>query len=228
MKLLKEKELKWSAVVANCNMNRKRNLNGVNSYEKDIQFDIIEYLKKQINKNKKASWIDLCCGEGKAIIQASEVFKGLGMKNKVALEGIDLVDMFEEFNPENKIKFTVKSLVAWLPEKKYDLITCVHGLHYIGDKLLVIKKAVSVLKNTGVFIANIDLENIKNQKNILLKNELIQQFKELNIKYNSRKKILICEGHRKLQFNYIYLGADDKAGKNYTGQEVVNSFYEKK
>ena len=46
MNLLQEKELIWSPVVANCNMNRKRNLSGVNSYEKDIGFGYNRIFKR--------------------------------------------------------------------------------------------------------------------------------------------------------------------------------------
>lgn len=228
MKLLNEETLKWSAIVANCNMNRKRNLIGVNSYRKDIQFDIADYLKNKINIKGSASWMDLCCGEGKAIIQASEIFIELELLDNIELEGIDLVDMFDEFDPKNKIKFIAQSLLDWMPDKKYDLITCVHGLHYIGDKLIVIEKALAALKSSGKFIANIDLENIKDQSGKSLSSDLIEQFNELNIEYNSRKKMLVCEGNRALKFGYSYLGADDTFGKNYTGQEVVGSFYKKK
>ena len=37
------------------------------------------------------------------------------------------------------------SLATWRPERAYDLITCVHGLHYIGDKLGLVARAASWL-----------------------------------------------------------------------------------
>jgi len=42
------------------------------------------------------------------------------------------------------------------------------------------------------------------------------------------KKIrkLITSGIKEIDTSmFLYLGADDKAGPNYTGQEVVNSYY---
>ena len=35
------------------------------------------------------------------------------------------------------------SLAAWRPERTFGLITCVHGLHYVGDKLGLISRAAS-------------------------------------------------------------------------------------
>ncbi|MGK0390930.1 MAG: hypothetical protein ACI94Y_003690, partial [Maribacter sp.] len=98
MNLLNENKLVWSAIVANCNMNRKRNLAGVNSYEKDIDFNVLDFIYAKINENQKVNWMDICCGEGKAIIQAShDLIKG-GVGDKVELEGMDLVDMFDTYS----------------------------------------------------------------------------------------------------------------------------------
>lgn len=224
MNLLKENKLIWSAVVANCKMNRKRNLSGVNSYGKDIDFNILDFIQTRINDNEKVNWIDLCCGEGKAIIQAShDLIKG-GVGDKVELEGMDLVDMFDTYSL-NHINMIVSSLLNWQANKKYDLITCVHGLHYIGDKLLVIQKIVAALKHDGIFIANISFANIRDEQNNSLEKGILKHLKKAGLIYDSKKKILHCIGNRNLVFRYQYLGADDKAGKNYTGQEVVNSIY---
>ncbi len=39
----------------------------------------------------------------------------------------------------------------------FDLITCVHGLHYAGDKLAVLTRAVDWLTPGGLFAADLDL-----------------------------------------------------------------------
>lgn len=223
MQLLDEEKLKWSSVVANCNMNRERNLSGINSYEKDIYFNVVSYLKSLLRKGKNVAWADLCCGSGKAVIQSNKLFKA----QKIALEGIDLVDMFDALeNSDTNLKFVVVSLLDWQPQKQYDLVTCVHGLHYIGDKLAVIEKIVSSLKDHGKFIGNIDLDNVKNSFGKSLKKVLLKQFKAFEITYDSRRHLLVCEGKRDIKFPLKYLGANDKAGTNYTGQEVVDSVYE--
>ena len=100
-----------------------------------------------------------------------------------------------------------------------------HGLHYIGDKLAVIQKCMGVLKKDGLFIANIDLDNIKNTNGDSLKKDLLKLFKTTRVDYNSKTKILSGRGNTTIDFKFKYLGANDKIGKNYTGQEVVDSHY---
>ena len=69
MKLKKDEKLELSSVVANNRMNRGRRLNGVNSYKQDINFDVLDYLKERLAKEEEVRWMDLCCGEGKALIE---------------------------------------------------------------------------------------------------------------------------------------------------------------
>ena len=35
------------------------------------------------------------------------------------------------------------------------------------------------------------------------------------------------EGNKNMQQDFVYLGADDRVGANYTGQDVVKSYYKK-
>lgn len=119
----------------------------------------------------------------------------------------------------------MQPLSSWVPSNRYHLITCVHGLHYVGDKLAIIKTALQSLDDDGLFIANADLANVKvkgDRSNQCLKHF----FNENNIDYNVRQKIIRCEGPRSISIPFNYLGTDDKAGPNYTGQEVVDSYYE--
>ena len=50
---------------------------------------------------------------------------------------------------------------CWRPDRCFDLNTCVHGLHYVGDKLALIARATSWLVGEGLFVANLDLANVK-------------------------------------------------------------------
>jgi hypothetical protein len=43
----------------------------------------------------------------------------------------------------------------------FDLITCVHGLHYLGDKLAVLARAAGWLTATGRLVADLDLSSIR-------------------------------------------------------------------
>jgi len=224
--LQRDEQLNWSSVVANNRMNRGRDLLGVNSYEKEIGFNIYHFLESKLKSGPNTvRWLDLCCGEGKALIETATLLTSNDVKG-IDLEGIDLVNMFAAHAELPCLNFSVQSLSTWEPTHKYDLISCIHGLHYIGDKLQLIQKAIAALKPSGQFIGNIDLDNIKFTSEESMKRFLLKAFKENKVDYNSRKRMLSCSGTKNLQFNVAYKGANDKAGKNYTGQEVVDSYYE--
>ncbi|WP_343668403.1 methyltransferase domain-containing protein [Chitinophaga sp.] len=216
MKLLTEAELIWSPIVANNRMNRKRVANGVNSYEKELFFNPSKYLDDCLAQRGEVKWLDLCCGEGNALIQYA---RGLAQQAGVQLKGIDLVDLFQEIPAFiGCLEFEVRSLVNWVPSEKYDLITCVHGIHYIGDKLKVLVKAIAALQPWGLFMANLDLNNIQGV-------DVKKLFALCGIEYNKRRKLLTCTGPRHIDITWTYVGADDQTGPNYTGQEAVTSFY---
>lgn len=197
-------------------MNRKRVANGVNSYEKELFFNPTQYLNDCLTKRGVVKWLDLCCGEGNALIQYA---KELPQQTGVTLKGIDLVDQFQEIPASvSCLEFEVSSLLNWETKEKYDLITCVHGIHYLGDKLQVLARILSALQPTGVFIANIDLNNIQG---IAVK----QFFARNNIDYHGKRKLLTCTGPRHIDITWTYMGADDQTGPNYTGQEAVTSYY---
>lgn len=197
-------------------MNRKRVANGVNSYEKELFFNPTAYLNDCLSKCGTVKWLDLCCGEGNALIQYAQ---GLTQQTGVTLKGIDPVDQFQEI-PEavNCLTFEVRSLLTWEPTEQYDLISCVHGIHYVGDKLLVLANVLAALQPAGIFVANIDLNNIQGI-------DVRQLFAHNSIDYHARRKLLTCKGPRHIDITWTYLGADDQTGPNYTGQEAVTSFY---
>ena len=226
MKLLAENELIWSWVVANSKMNRERNASGVNSYEKELKFRPEDFLEKHIQQYSQVKWLDLCCGQGKALIQTGEWLANKKLQDKAILKGIDLVDAFQPI-PSNItcIDFEVGSLVDWRSTLHFDLITCVHGLHYIGDKLKVLASVFESLSPEGLFIANLDLGNIQIE-NGNTESFLLNCFKTHNVQYNRRSRVLECKGYRKIDFSLRYKGANDAVGPNYTGQDAVCSVYE--
>lgn len=222
-KLLNDQQLAQSAVVANNRMNRKRKATGINSYEKDLKFNPITFL---VNRESATTlqWLDLCCGEGNALIEAAVYFKNKAIP--IQLTGIDLVNYYSDASAfKDFLDFQTLNLSDWQPDQQYDLITIVHGLHYLGDKLGLIQKVAAALKTDGVFFANLDLNNISivNEKNT--SKRLKNYFKISDLVYHSRTKILKIIGQKKLSLPFQYLGADDKIGPNYTGQAAVLSYY---
>lgn len=226
MNLLPENQLIWSATVANSRMNRERNASGINSYEQEIGFKPELFIAELVLKSGQAAWADLCCGAGLALSQTEAYLEKAGLQKNVHLEGVDLISNFKQDAAEkSNIHFIFKPVLEWAPACEYDLITCIHGLHYIGDKLKLVELAVKDLKENGLFIANLDLNNISignDPKNNLLK----KRFHMNGFTYNNRKKILSRKGNQPVNFHMKYSGADDQFGPNYTGQDSVLSYYD--
>lgn len=225
MDLLTEEQLIWSSIVANNSMNRKRSASGVNSYEYELGFKPETYLDARLEQQECVKWLDLCCGEGNALLQYADAVLKKGRQDRSVLLGIDLVDYFQPLPQEiSCLKFQTGSLVNWTGNDQYDLVTCVHGLHYIGDKLKVLAAALKVISSSGKLVANFDINSVKiegDKKQDYLK----KIFRKYHIGYDARRKLLHCEGTRDVSFHLVYKGADDKAGPNYTGQDAVNSYY---
>ncbi len=221
MEFLDDPQLERSNVVANATMNRDRRCVGSNSYTKELGFNPIEFLQ---SRQGPIHWLDICCGSGRALIEAAQT---LNLPN-VMITGIDLVGMFYPMPPALTILELKEGAIAeFKPPCSYDLITCIHGLHYIGDKLDLIQRAASWLKSDGRFAANLDLANFKQlePKPSIIGPAVMKELKRQGLGYSDRRHLLTCEGHRQVQMPYVYGGADDQAGANYTGQPVVDSYY---
>lgn len=227
MRFLDDGSLERSPVVANSRMNRERGAVGVNSYEKDLRFDSIDFLADRLHSADSTSWLDLCCGRGRALIEANEALQIRHGPRSVALHGVDLVDLFDDASQCNTfVKLESVSLHQWEATRKYDLITCVHGLHYVGDKLSLIERAAGWLTIEGMFLANLDLVNLRFSDGQPMGREIAKRFRDYGLTYNRRRHLLSCVGTKALSFDYVYVGADDTAGPNYSGQEAVDSYYE--
>jgi SAM-dependent methyltransferase len=218
MQLLNSQELEHSAVVANCAMNRERQLTGANSYQRELGFDILPFLR---DFPTPVTWADLCCGTGRALLQAAEQVA----PGSLLIEGIDLVGMFVANAYPNLLTLREQGLEVWQPTGPYALVTCIHGLHYVGDKLAAIAKAVARLQPEGLFIASLDLANFRHVDGQPAGQAIAAQLRKHGFIYDTRRHLLSCRGPRGVDFELQYLGANTEAGPNYTGQPAVNSFY---
>jgi len=223
--LLSENELIWSPIVANTRMNRERQASGINSYEQEIGFRPEDWLLDRLQNQKKVRWLDVCCGQGNALLQVAHCFATQKLQPKVELLGLDLVDFFKPI-PSNItcLRFETGSIINWQPSHTYDLVTCIHGLHYVGDKLKAISQLANSLNGNGLFIANFDLASVfvnEHSHSPEVKTWLDQQ----QIDYQEKQKLIRTNGHPVAPFAGKYIGANDQAGKNYTGQEAVQAHY---
>jgi SAM-dependent methyltransferase len=222
MKLLDDDVLERSSTVANCQMNRQRSLNG---YAKELRCNPLDLL---LNSSAKAKvrWLDLCCGEGRALAEGAQSMHDLALDGRCEIIGVDLVaPPFRSERPSPCLRLVQASLTFWKPNGQFDLITCVHGLHYIGDKLGLIARAVSWLTDDGRFVANLDLNNIKLSDGRPANRILARELRRAGLEYDRRKKLLRCRRRIQAGFPFRYVGADDQAGPNYTKQPAVDSYY---
>jgi SAM-dependent methyltransferase len=221
--LLDDPALHESSVVANNAMNRERRLS---SYVRELGFDPLDRVG--------GGWLDLCCGSGRALIEASVCLPG------ARLVGVDLVDAFAagpglppiaESALIAEPAFTAApALIAapvetWAPARPFDLITCVHGLHYVGDKLGVLARVLRWLTPAGLFVADLDLTSVRLPDGRPAGRRLTALLRAAGMTYDARRHRISCTGPRHLDLPYAYLGADDRAGPNYTGQAAVHSHY---
>jgi len=224
VKLLSDNELEDSAVVANCRMNRERNLRGSNGYDRDLRFDPLEFLRAVDAKHGNATWLDMCCGTGKALIEAASEIEEDGLS--ISITGVDLVGMFDSYDSPN-LELIEASLSQWQPTCKFDLITCVHGLHYVGNKLGLIERALSWLSPIGRFAANLDRKNLKLEEGDDGDGaDIIDAMRKAGLSYSALQHLLQADSIRNVEFPFEYLGADPEAGPNYTGQPAVDAWYQ--
>ncbi|WP_157431694.1 class I SAM-dependent methyltransferase [Actinomadura hibisca] len=224
--LLDDAALEGSSVVANCAMNRERSLTGSNGYGRELGLDIMEVLAERCTRSPRVRWLDLCCGSGRALLEATQLTAKGNLAEQVEIVGLDLVDHFLTTTVPRTLRLITGSATEWEPNEKFDLITCVHGLHYIGDKLGVLKRVASWLTKDGVFIANLDTRSIRRSDGTPAGRQLTYELRQQGFTYDTTRRRISREGSGKVQFPYRYLGADDQAGPNYIGQPAVDSFYD--
>src|SRR4051812_3023672 len=213
MRLLSDEALERSAVVANCRMNRERDLAGTNGYDKELGFNPLDVLKEALVHGDRVAWLDLCCGSGKALIQAAEQVHAVGLESRVEILGVDLVGRFLPSRADlTCLRLVEASLRSLQPNHACDLITCVHGLHYVGDKLGLIAWAASWLSPDGRFVANLDLGNLKLADGQPAGSRWVADLRGCGLEYDRRRRQVTCRGKRTIALPFHYLGGDDQAG----------------
>jgi SAM-dependent methyltransferase len=229
--LLDDDTLAGSAVVANSAMNRARQLAGVNSYALELGFnpvDVLAALLRVTGAPDTVAWLDLCCGTGRALIQAAGQLRDAGVAERVLVQGIDLVDAFDPAPDVPWLRLDTASVTEWAPSRRYDLITSIHGLHYVGDKLAVLAKAAGWLTDGGRLVADLDLVSIRLPNGTPAGRRLAADLRDAGFSYDGRRRRIGRDDRGEVSLPYEYLGADDKAGANYTGQPAVHSHYRRK
>ncbi|MGP4010095.1 class I SAM-dependent methyltransferase [Streptomyces sp. 4N124] len=214
--LVQDEELTGHSVVANNVMNRERVLAGVNSYSRELGFDPAEFLSSH---GPAPSWLDMCSGEGLALHAAARLLP------QATITGVDLVGPLLPPALLDGLELITADLGRWSPERRYDLITCVHGLHYVGDRLSLLERAASWLTETGVLVAHLDPSTLRRLDGSDLSRPILRALRAAGFHYSARDHRLSLRGGRRVALPFTYLGADPHAGPNYTGQPAVASYY---
>lgn len=227
MDLIGDDQLADSWVVANSDMNRDRGLSGRDGYVRVLGADLVGLLTASLaeSPNRTVRWLDLCCGRGNALVEAMSLFRARGLAGRIRVTGVDLVSSFAAERPP-EVRFVTASITAWRPDERFDLITCVHGLHYVGDKLGLLARSASWLADGGRFTANFDATGIRLPDGTPAGRRLTTALRTAGFDHDGRTRRISRHGHADLELPFRYLGADDQAGPNYTGQPAVHSYYE--
>ncbi|MEV6524455.1 class I SAM-dependent methyltransferase [Longispora sp. NPDC051575] len=227
MALLRDGALESSSVVANCAMNRERGLTGSNGYGRELGLDPVAELRGRLgHPTRPVRWLDLCCGSGRALSEAARLSGAAGLAERVEIVGVDLVDHFAT-SPHAGVRLVTASVTDWTPQAGhlFDLVTCVHGLHYVGDKLGVLTRAASWLAPDGVLAASFDVASVRGADGKPVGRPLTTALRSAGFGYDARSRRITHRGRGEVTLPFEYLGADDQAGPNYTGQPAVNSHY---
>jgi SAM-dependent methyltransferase len=208
--MLDEPALEQTAVVANNTMNRERELRGTNGYDRELGFDVVQALR-----GTPVRWLDVCCGTGRALIEAEAL-----LPDDATLVGIDLVDRWWPRPPGSRVRLVTGALREFQPEGRFDLITSVHGLHYVGDKLGALVRLRSWLSTDGRLAAHLDLGQVlvdgRPARPALLH--------ALGFRWNGRRHLVSAMGPGHDAAPPRFVGAAP-AGPNFTGQPAVASHY---
>lgn len=226
MTLLRADELLSSAVVANSTMNRGRGLSGVNSYERDLRFAILPFLAARVQEQGSALWYDACCGQGRALGEAGRQLAGAEWGSGVQIIGADLVEMFTP-EPTPGVSLIAADVASFRPDRPADLITCVHGLHYLGDKLGFLETVSDILAPGGLFLGHLDPNNVRLAgSGISVWRQAVRQAGKNGVPVDLKSHILrFAWADVPLRFGMSYQGASVSEAPNYTGITVIDSWY---
>lgn len=203
-------------MVADNTMNRGRGLSGVSSHAREPGRDPLDALAGRT----APTWLDLCSGEGMALREAAAVLPA-----DAVLTCVDLVGpMFPAPLPP-AVELVTASVSAWAPERTHRLITCVHGLHCVGDPLGLPARGATWLTADGLLPAHFDPGLIRRADGSPAGPAAPAALRAAGFRYSRSRSLLVLEGARRPVLPFRHLGADPDAGPGCTGQPAVAAHY---
>jgi SAM-dependent methyltransferase len=199
-------------------MNRERELQGSNGYEVELDFALVSWLRQR-GAGGRARWLDLCCGSGRALLQAEQQ-----LGPQIELVGVDLVDFFWPRPPGSRVELVVSPLRSFEPQgAPFDLVTCVHGLHYVGDKLGLLRRMASWLAPGGILRAHLDLQHVLLEGRAQPR-QLARSLRQAGFAWSAAAHLVTAQGPSNPAWPWTFAGARPGAA-NFTGQPAVESWY---
>jgi SAM-dependent methyltransferase len=227
-------------------MNRERGLHGVNSYTRELGFDALAWLMSCAEAHGQAAWLDVCCGEGRALSAAAQALRESHSPLNIHLAGVDLVapgsygarapgslptPSIGNKGPAKpsavQLEFIEADIDSYMPSGAFDLITCVHGLHYLADKLGFLERAYGWLTAGGILVGHLDPANVRSDTMPrsfwpTASRHARHQGAEVGLKSH---RLRIERNACVLDFGAEHVGAGPSETANYTGIAVIDSWY---
>ena len=203
-------------------MNRERVLRGGTGYVRELGLDPVAFLIERLARQPRAAWLDLFCGRGLALRDAAAELRSRGATAAV-LRGVDLVpaDAWEG------VELVEASVHRYETADRFDLLTCVHGLHYVGDKLGLIARASRWLTPGGLLVATFDVGMLQLTRGRSARRQLPPALRARGFEVDTRRHLVRRRGPApEIEWPWRYLGADDRAGPGFTGERAVASHYD--
>ena len=224
--MLSPDNLLSSPVVANATMNRGRGFSGVNSYERDLRFSLTDFLAERVRYRGQSLWYDACCGEGRALAEAGKQFAASEWGRRVQIIGVDLVEMFTPEQTPN-VSLIAADVAAFTLDRPADLITCVHGLHYLGDKLGFLRHTYAMLAPGGLLLAHLDPDNLRGAgAGGSVWRQAVRHATRGGVTLDFKGHVLrAVRTEGTLNFGLTFQGATVSEQPNYTGITVIDSWY---
>ena len=215
--MLDHRQVVESEIVANSVMNRERCLAGVNSYARELRFDPLDWLAHRVKARGRAVWYDACCGEGRALREASATVAETVCGDAYRFIGVDLVTAFS--TPKSGPSLFAADVMTFAPEEPVDLITFVHGLHYLSNKLAFLEHAYRLLAPGGLLIGHLDLNNVRLASGEPLSKRIFEgnSHRDGTPLSLSRHLLKIEKTAPTLSFGLRWIGASISEKTNYTG-----------
>lgn len=126
-------------------MNRFRRLRGPNSYTTELGIDPLSCLPQG------GAWLDVGCGNGFAVREAAK------LRPDIKIVALDLEPGFvAPATPPNALFMQADASALPLTGRHFDLVTAVHVLHFIDDKLAATLRWAELCRPGGKLLANLD------------------------------------------------------------------------